>query len=95
MIRKTSISYLAIYDSLEQCIVNDVHLAKHKKLIKIFNNLYNLHLKSIGQLSDWLLFEIGQFKPTKDINGHKICRLKDIIKAHARLDTYLLSFIDW
>ena len=92
MIRNTSVSFLTIYDSLEQCIVNDEHLAEHKKLIKIFNNLYNLHLKSIGQLADWLLFEVGQFKPSKDINGNKICCLKDLIKARQKLDNFLLDF---
>ena len=91
---KTSISYLAIYDSLELCIVKDVYSKEHKQLINIFNRLYNLHLKTIGQLSDWLLFEVGQFKPTKDINGHKIGCSKDVNKARKKLDKYLLSFVD-
>ena len=91
---KTSISFLAIYDRLEHCIINDVSLSKHKQLIKIFNKLYSLHLKNICQLANYLWFEIGQFKPTKDFKGYKIGCSKDVNRARKRLDRYLLSFVD-
>ena len=91
---KTSISFLEIHDKLEQCIINNVHLKEHKQLIKIFNKLYSLRLKNICQLANYLWFEIGQFKPTKDFNSYKIGCSKDIGKARKKLDRYLLSFID-
>lgn len=91
---KTSISFLEVYDYLENNLINGIETEFNKDLLIIFNNLYNKNFNLISQLLNFLWVEIGCFKPTKDINGYKIGCLKDENKARKKLDSFLLSFID-
>lgn len=91
---KTSLSFLEVYDYLENNLINGIESDFNKDLIDIFNGLYKKNFNLISQLLDFLWFDIANFKPTKDLNGYKIGCLKDENKARKKLDSFLLSFID-
>lgn len=91
---KTSLSFLEVYDYLENNLINGIESDFNKDLLTIFNGLYNKNFNLIGQLIHFLWFDIANFTPTKDINGYKIGSLKDENKARKKLDSFLLSFID-
>ena len=90
---KTSLSFLQVYDYLENNLINDIETSYNKDFIDIFNGLYNKNFNHINQLMDFLWYEIGSFRPTEDINGYKIGCIKDENKARKKLDSFLLSFI--
>lgn len=91
---KSSLSFLEIYDYLENNLICGIESNFNNDLITIFNNLYKKNFINISQLLHFIWFDIGNFKPTKDINGYKIGCLKDENKARKKLDSFLLSFID-
>ena len=91
---KTSLSFLEIYQHLEDNIINNITSAIDKDLLYSFNRLYNKKFNNIYQLSNFLWFDIGQFTPTKDVLGYKIGCKKDVNKAMKKLDSYVLSIID-
>lgn len=87
------ISFLEIYDSLENNLICGIESQTDKEMIDIFNQLYHKTFKNIYQLSNFLWFEIGKFTPTKIVLGYenKIGCNKDIKKARNLLNTYFLK----